>query len=509
MNRLELSSLYQLTVTRFKLTLREPEAIFWIFVFPILLALGLGIAFRNRPADVLPVGATTPQLVQALAADMGLRATEMDEAAGTRALATGNILLLAIGNGNSVVYRYDDTNPDARTARMIADRAIQVAAGRRDPVTVNNQLMHETGSRYIDFLVPGLLGMNLMGSAMWGLGFSIVDARAKKLLKRMVASPMPRWQYLAAYLLARLIMLAIEVVVLLGFAWVVFRVPFRGPLAELALICVLSSLTFSALGLLVASRARTMEAVSGLMNVVMMPMWIMSGVFFSLLALSRVSSAVRSGASAHGGHQRHARQHAAGDAAEPHDGAPGDSAGVVCAAIRGFTQDLPLAMKTGRRWGRIASRQLSHRMPHDKPKSFGRAHSLRLLDNGWVGVISVAGAGDQVTLIEPDLDVMVFVGLVGGKRSELDLVPQFCIGEAFFHQAVDIAVSLKCQAATLDGENLQAEIAKFNLRRFGDALKKGQVVVCSFDRFCRSDGTDVVDRKIDLSAAVLRGRRFH
>ncbi len=281
MNRLELSSLYQLTVTRFKLTLREPEAIFWIFVFPILLALGLGIAFRNRPADVLPVGATTPQLVQALAADMGLRATEMDEAAGTRALATGNILLLAIGNGNSVVYRYDDTNPDTRTARMIADRAIQVAAGRRDPVTVNNQLMHETGSRYIDFLVPGLLGMNLMGSAMWGLGFSIVDARAKKLLKRMVASPMPRWQYLAAYLLARLIMLAIEVVVLLGFAWVVFRVPFRGPLAELALICVLSSLTFSALGLLVASRARTMEAVSGLMNVVMMPMWIMSGVFFS------------------------------------------------------------------------------------------------------------------------------------------------------------------------------------------------------------------------------------
>ena len=281
MNKLESSSLYELTVTRFKLTLREPEAIFWIFVFPILLAVGLGIAFRNRPADVLPVGATTPQLVQALAADNGLRATEMDEAAGTRALATGNILLLAIGNGNNVVYRYDDTNPDARTARMIADRAIQVAAGRRDAVEVRNQLMHETGTRYIDFLVPGLLGMNLMGSAMWGLGFSIVDARAKKLLKRMVASPMPRWQYLMAQLLARLVMLVIEVVVLLGFAWVVFGVPFRGPVAELALICVLSSLTFSALGLLVASRARTIEAVSGLMNLVMMPMWIMSGVFFS------------------------------------------------------------------------------------------------------------------------------------------------------------------------------------------------------------------------------------
>jgi len=281
MSRLWSSSLYQLTVTRLKLTLREPEAIFWIFVFPILLTVGLGIAFRNRPADVLPVGATTPQLVQTLAADKGLRAAEMNEAEGARALAIGDILLLAIDSRDGVVYRYDDTNPDARSARMIADRAIQIAAGRRDPVAAQNQLMREIGSRYIDFVVPGLLGMNLMGSAMWGLGFAIVDARAKRLLKRMVASPMPRWQYLMSFLLSRLFMLAIEVVVLLGFARVVFGVPFRGSLIEMAVICVLASFTFSALGLLVASRARTIEAVSGLMNVVMMPMWIMSGVFFS------------------------------------------------------------------------------------------------------------------------------------------------------------------------------------------------------------------------------------
>jgi ABC-2 type transport system permease protein len=281
MNKLELSSLYQLTATRFRLTLREPEAIFWIFVFPILLAIGLGIAFRNRPADVLPVGATTPQVTQALAADKGLKTTEMDEAVGRRALATGNILLLAVQGPDGVVYHYDDTNPDARTARMIAGAAIEVAAGRRDPVAAQNELVHETGSRYIDFVVPGLLGMNLMGSAMWGLGFSIVEGRQKKLLKRMVASPMPRWQYLTAYLLSRLCMLVIEVVVFLGFARLVFGVPFRGSLWELALLCVLTSLVFSALGLLVASRARTMEAVSGLMNLVMLPMWILSGVFFS------------------------------------------------------------------------------------------------------------------------------------------------------------------------------------------------------------------------------------
>lgn len=281
MNRLQQSSLYQLTAVRFLLFLREPEAIFWIFIFPILLAAGLGIAFRNRPADVLQVGATTTQLTQALSSDKGLTATTMDETAGAKALATQNILLLAIQRPDGVEYKFDDTNPDARTARLLADRAIQAAAGQHDAVHAENALVHETGSQYIDFVVPGLLGMNLMGSAMWGLGFAIVDARQKKLLKRMVASPMPRWQYLASFLLSRLVMLVIEIVVFLGFARMVFGVPFRGSLWQLGFVCVLTSLAFSALGLLVSSRARTTEAVSGLMNLVMLPMWILSGIFFS------------------------------------------------------------------------------------------------------------------------------------------------------------------------------------------------------------------------------------
>ena len=281
MNKLQRSSLYQLSMLRFRLTLREPEAIFWVFIFPILLAVGLGIAFRNRPADVLQVGATTSQLTRALAADEGLTATTMDEQAGTRALATGSILLLAIQQPDGVAYRYDDSNPDARTARLLADRAIQTAAGRREAVSSVNQQIHEPGARYIDFVVPGLLGMNLMGSAIWGIGFSIVEARQKKLLKRLVASPMRRWQFLAAYLISRLAMLILEVAAFLGFARLMFAVPFRGSLWQLALLCVLASLAFSALGLLVSSRARTMEAASGLMNLVMLPMWILSGVFFS------------------------------------------------------------------------------------------------------------------------------------------------------------------------------------------------------------------------------------
>jgi ABC-type multidrug transport system permease subunit len=281
MSKLEFSSLFQLTAMRFRLFLREPEAIFWTFVFPIILAVGLGLAFRNRPADVLQVGATTSQLTQALRSDKGLTAITIDEVAGAKSLATGAILLLAIQKPDGVVYEYDDTNPDARTARLLADHAVQSSAGRHEAVRADNELVHEKGARYIDFVVPGLLGMNLMGPAIWGMGFAIVEARQKKLLKRLVASPMPKWQYLASFILSRLLMLAIEVVVFLGFAGLAFGVPFRGSLWQLAFLCILISLSFSALGLLTASRAKTMEAANGLMNMVMLPMWILSGVFFS------------------------------------------------------------------------------------------------------------------------------------------------------------------------------------------------------------------------------------
>jgi len=281
MSSLTDSSLYQLTSTRFRLFFREPEAMFWIFVFPILLAVGLGIAFRNRPADVLAVGATSAQLTQALNLDKGLSAAVIDEEEGTHELTTGRILLLAIQGNGGVAYKYDDTNPDGRLARLLADRAIQKAAGQKEALRSSNDLVHEAGARYIDFVVPGLLGMNLMGSAIWGLGFSIVEARQKKLLKRFVASPMPRWEYLASYILSRLVLLVIEVIAFLGFSKLVFGVPFRGSLWELGLLCVLTSLSLSSLGLLIASRAKTIEAVSGLMNLAMLPMWILSGIFFS------------------------------------------------------------------------------------------------------------------------------------------------------------------------------------------------------------------------------------
>ncbi len=274
------SSLGQLTLVRYREFWREPEAVFWSFVFPVLLTAGLGIAFRNRPPEVVKVGVTDRAFVSALERDKSLDVRVFSGTGGADALRMGRILVL-VEPGSPTTYRYDDTNPDARTARLLADRALQTAAGAVPAVTTRDQLVREPGSRYIDFLVPGLLAMNFMNSGMWGIGFTIVDARRKKLLKRLVASPMSRAEYLLSFLLSRLSMLAVEVGVLIGFAIWVFGVPVRMPLWEMTVVCLLTALAFSAVGLLIASRAKTLEAASGLMNFVMLPMWIFSGVFFS------------------------------------------------------------------------------------------------------------------------------------------------------------------------------------------------------------------------------------
>jgi ABC-2 type transport system permease protein len=275
-------SLVQLTLVRIREFTREPEAVFWALFFPILITAGLGIAFRSRPAEVLKVATTTSAIAHSLRQDASLDVAELPDAAAESALRTGKVALLAVpGPNGTIEYRYDDTNPEGRTARILVDRAIQRAAGRVDPVGVEDRLVREPGSRYIDFLVPGLVGLGIMSNAIWGLGFSIVDSRRRKLTKRLVATPMSRTYYLLSFLVWRMIVLVVEVGVPVGFGVLAFGVPVRGRLVDLAIVCVLSSLTFNALGLLIASRARTIEAVSGLMNLIQVPMWILSGVFFS------------------------------------------------------------------------------------------------------------------------------------------------------------------------------------------------------------------------------------
>jgi ABC-type multidrug transport system permease subunit len=198
------------------------------------------------------------------------------------ALRTGRVALVVIPVGDTTVqYEFDETRPDARTARLMVDEALQRGRGRRDIVSVTERRVRERGSRYIDFVIPGLLGMNIMGGGIWGLGYSIVDQRRKHLLKRLVATPMSRAQYLISYLLSRIVLLVVEVGVLIGSSMLLFGVPMRGSWLAIAAIIGVSSLTFGGMGLLIAARPTTIEGVSGLMNLAMLPMWVLSGVFFS------------------------------------------------------------------------------------------------------------------------------------------------------------------------------------------------------------------------------------
>ncbi len=286
---LDANSLWQLITVRFREYTREPEALFWSFGFPILLAIGLGIAFRSKPADLVHVavvnnGPRATPLADALRRDKGLAIEQLAPDSAAVALRTGRVALVVLpdsDSGGGVRYEFDDTRPDARIARLMVNDAVQRGAGRGDVLPITEQQVRERGSRYIDFVVPGLLGMTIMGGGIWGLGFSIVDQRRKNLLKRLVATPMSRAQYLASYVISRFVLLFVEAGVLLGASALLFGVPMRGSLIGIAMIVVVSALSFGGIGLLIASRSKTIEGVSGLMNLTMLPMWVLSGVFFS------------------------------------------------------------------------------------------------------------------------------------------------------------------------------------------------------------------------------------
>jgi len=280
----EKNPVIQLSLARLRELLRQPEAVFWVFFFPILLALALRIAFREQRVETFTTavqeGAEAARLQSVLDADEGLRVRLLDGEAARDELRTGKVALVVVP-GEPVTYWFDPVRPEGRLARDRADDVLQVAAGRRDPLATGEREMTEKGSRYIDFLIPGLLGMNLMGTGLWGVGFAIVMARSRNLLKRMAASPMRRSHFLVGQMLGRVVFLFLEVGVLLLFAHLAFGVPIRGSLVSLFLISFLGAMTFAGIGLLVASRVRTIEAVSGLMNLVMLPMWMLSGIFFS------------------------------------------------------------------------------------------------------------------------------------------------------------------------------------------------------------------------------------
>ena len=303
------SSLFELYRARLREFYRQPARIFWVYGFPTLLAIGLGLAFRNTSTPTIlldvvqsetlgPIGAIlkTKGVVEkspgsndapkeyVVAGNKGrptlvLKLVKMDE--GRKRLKTGKTPLLVVPSASGVEYVFDPTRPESSAARTTFDEALQEANGRKDIVATTEHRVTEKGWRYIDFLIPGLIGQNTMGGGLWGVGFLLVNFRIAKLLKRFMATPMPRRDFLLAILGARLTFLIPDVGVLLALGYFGFEMPIAGSLWLVALIEIVGALAFAGIGLLIASRAQTTETVSGLMNLVMLPMWIFSGLFFS------------------------------------------------------------------------------------------------------------------------------------------------------------------------------------------------------------------------------------
>ena len=276
--------LRHLVLARLRESLRHPETIFWTFLFPILLAVALGIAFRGErpgPTNVVVVdGPGTAEVERGLQSDNEMRVEVLSREAADHRLRTGRAAVMVIP-GDPVVFRYDPTRPDSRLARERVDRALQHAAGRTDPLGVSDNLVAEPGARYIDFLIPGLLGMNLMGGGLWGIGWVIVEDRIRKLLKLQLATPMRKRDFLLAHMLARLTFVPLEVGPLLFLSWLIFGVSSEGSLLSLTAVTVAGAFSFAGLGTLIASRARTTATISGLINLATFPMIVVSGVFFS------------------------------------------------------------------------------------------------------------------------------------------------------------------------------------------------------------------------------------
>src|SRR5688572_6282751 len=276
--------LVELTLARVREFLREPEALFWTFLFPILISLALAFAFPSNTGLAVvvgvPVGADAAAVRQALGAVDGVTVRELAPDAEQRALREGDVHIVVTGTAPPT-YRFDPARAESRLARLVVDDALKRAAGRQDPWQATEQPVSIAGSRYIDWFIPGLVGLSLMSNGMWGVGFPITQARLRNLLKRFVASPMRRRDYLLAHMIARLLGVIPEVGLPLAFGVLAFGMPINGSIGAIALVGLLGALSFAAMGLLLASRARTFEAISGLMNLAMLPMWILSGVFFS------------------------------------------------------------------------------------------------------------------------------------------------------------------------------------------------------------------------------------
>ncbi len=278
--------LVELVKARLREFYREPAIVFWVFVFPLLMAVGLGVAFRSKATPVPVIGVVVEEgekpskLERALLSSKKVRARPMPFSEAKRELARTKVDLVVDVKKRSRFY-FDPKQDAGPVAKLITDDVIQEAAGRKDLVKSQDELVDEKGSRYIDFLIPGLIGMNLMGSSMWGVGFNLVVARKRKLLRRYAVTPMKRLHFLLSYFASRSLFLVVELTLLVAFGIAMFGTEVQGDYVSLFLASVLGAAAFAGISLMIGARLDNTETANGWMNFVQLPMYVLSGTFFA------------------------------------------------------------------------------------------------------------------------------------------------------------------------------------------------------------------------------------
>jgi ABC-2 type transport system permease protein len=287
MNSGRFVGLWHLVLFRMRLFYRQPEAVFWTYGFPLVMVTALGLAFREKSKELVlldVVGPRAEEFQAKLANDSRFRIHTPAPDEWKKRLQTKKTDLVVETGEASESLPTLWTEPH-RAESLFAREAVENALSRSKEGAAAPRFaekhLEEIGSRYIDFLLPGMIGMNLMGGGMWGVGFVLVDMRVRKLLKRFLATPMRRSDFLFSLMFVRLIFALFDMLFLIAFGYLAFGVKCRGSGLDLGLVMLLGGGSFAGIGLLVASRAQTIETISGLMNLIMLPMWIASGVFFT------------------------------------------------------------------------------------------------------------------------------------------------------------------------------------------------------------------------------------
>jgi len=316
MNKLfRINQLWNLTLALFREITREPGVLFWGILFPILMSLGLGLAF-TRKADVTRKVAVirssedtvreNSEISQFLELNCILQEPddidsyrwkyvlkddklgntiflfyelEWDEAMVM--LKRGTVNLILRNNNGKAEYHFDPVNADAELTYL----KLRGLMGNGEAVhsESNTEIKPLTiiGTRYIDFLVPGLVTLGVMMSSMWGISYGIIEKRSKKLLRRLVATPMKKSHFLLALITVRVTMNFIEALALIFFALLVFNLTIQGSISALILLFIAGNIAFAGIAVFVSSHTSNTEVGNGLINAVVMPMMVLSGIFFS------------------------------------------------------------------------------------------------------------------------------------------------------------------------------------------------------------------------------------